>query len=466
MLLKYVDVLARSGQIAPTDMDEDVEVSLVEFAGYEEGKKNPVAVWKECSVVDIPRRLLFYNDTDDGSNTFITSWQRFFCSGNSLSAGNVPVLGGSGLMGAGSPKWGGMAKAAIYLRNSEGFIEWLANKDAESAEKLREDATHFHVLFRDAKKANLHKEWCNKIKPIGNWSLPVVWRLSDGRALILGLDPDAEWSHTDREPLEDENIAVPESLELARFFRLPPEKSKEIVTGELHAGKGMGRNAFGFAPKIGEMSHSEYVRLLGPELTSARSEVLLAWDNRLKYPIKVTPNPDSSLLFFFPEGDLAYETLRRVIEHEREKREQFFAAMKQKRKRNVPADTELPGIIAETPNYLPRTHTATVFLANLEGSQKKKLNILGIFPSINLSYWQLLNTEFLESHLQTAVVSFCRAAITGQKKNSGQEHAPSVYNYWTNLFTAALQAQFVSILPAWNLFQRYCKAFSSRDLVQ
>jgi len=228
----------------------------------------------------------------------------------------------------------------------------------------------------------------------------------------------------------------------------------------------MGRNPFGSTPKLEDLRASEYVRLLGPDLAAPCTEVRRAWDERLRYRVKVAPNPDSSELLFYPEGEMPYGVLRDVITHEREKRERFFAQLKVSRKHRPLADTaEQPDIIAEIPNYLPRTHSATVFLTNLEGSQKKKLIILGIFPAVNLAYWQLLNTEFLESHLEPTVTGFCRAAISGHEKSSGTEHAPSVYAYWTALFSAAIQSQFISILPAWNLFPRYCKAFNSHDLV-
>jgi len=471
MLLKYLDEAA--SMIGGGMEEEERQVTLLELTGIEDGGSNPVAVWAERADVDVPSTLLFYDDTDDGSNAMLGSWQQFYLKGASLAdKERAPVLGGSGMMKGGRPKWSGMAKAAAYLRYSGGFLSWLETVDPRVAEVLRREREQFPRLFVNPERGKMHTKWRREPKvPREAWVLPVVCVLSGGRMLVLGFSPLGyeEIDEDVRADLEEEGIALRESLELAGFFRLPPRSSRQIVAGELHAGSGMGRNAFGFTDRPANLTVSEYTRLLGPLLQHEGSQVLRAWNERLRYRVRLAPNPEASEMIFHPEQGMAYETLAQIIRYEEDKQKQYRAARRQasrKRSRDLFADADAsPPILAEAPNYIPHVHRATVLLINMEGSQKKKVNVLGVFPSVYVAYWEFLNTEFLETRLEAALVGFFRAAVTGRERASGREHAPSIYNVWTHMFTAALQRRFISARPLWNSFQRYCKAFSSDELI-
>ena len=470
MFLKYLDELVSNSEVAVDDSgDGEVETALCILDGFKQGSKNPVAVWKEEEVLDLPRSLLAYCDTDDGSTTYITSWQKFYHGGFSLSDdGHAPFMGGSTMMGDGKTKWRGMAKAAIYLRYSDGFRQWLAGKDEAVCERIDKEREQFRKLFEKPETSKMYEKWDKQLKVSSDWALPVVCRLSDGRLLVLGLD-SANAVGQNEVDLDDDILAVAESLELNSFFKLPPPSERELVAGELHARSGMGRNAFGHDKKPHEMTCTEYVRLLGPELASTREDLLKAWHERAWYRVKVAPNPDESQLVFFPEGNLSYSTVQKIVAYEQSKQE-FYEAQKRKREGKLGADSEEKvQVIADVPNYIPEVHSASIVLANFHGAQgKEKWHVMQIFSSVNLAYWEMLNSEFLSGHFQSAITQFSRAAMTGREhppKSQRKEKHPSVFAPWTTVFTSALQRRFISVQPFWNLFQSYCKAFSTDKLI-
>ena len=224
-------------------------------------------------------------------------------------------------------------------------------------------------------------------------------------------------------------------------------------------GGGLGRNAFGNGYKLDEITDSEYTRLMGAVTGSSREKLLEIWTNKLEYRgVKVAPNPDSSTLYFLPEGDLPYSRLKLFVDAENDKRNAYFAAKKQKKSKNEDAEN----LNAKAPSVIPTPANAqaTLFLANIDGSQKKKLIIQQIFPGISLSYLSCLNEELLTANTQMAVVSYMKAALTCQDGET-----PSVYRYWTTVFTSALQMNYLSALEIFAGFQRFCQAFRGDKLI-
>ncbi|MEG0427495.1 MAG: hypothetical protein RR553_06325, partial [Akkermansia sp.] len=205
---------------------------------------NIVLHWKVIgNNIPVATHLLFYDDTPDGSNTYFTSWQKFYAE--RLKWDNAPYAGCSALFSEGSPNFGGIAKATIYLRYSQGFIDWLQEFDKPAAQKITEEISTFEYLFTqkgntDTKR--LPTKW-NDFKARKNeWALPCVCTLSDGKYLVLFL---REQSSGDYSELEESGINVSRSLELMRLFQLPTHSSNEIISEEFQMASGMGRNAFG-----------------------------------------------------------------------------------------------------------------------------------------------------------------------------------------------------------------------------
>lgn len=465
MLLRHLDELAQQGALLD-EPDGIVEVSLLALARFEEGKRNHVAVWEERDVIEVPRCCLAYNDADDGSGRAIKSWQEFWHGQFELSdPERVPVFGGSNIMGRGTPNVAGILKAAIYLRYSDGFLTWLGAKDKGAADVIRAESSGFKCLIEKSETGKMYTAWCRKPKALADWTLPVVASLSDGRAVVLGLDAAADGGLL----LDTEGVAVPESLELAGYLREPKSGGRAIVSGELHVGSGMGNNIFTEKGKPDELTDSEYTRLFGPPLVSPRARVLKLWNQRLRYPVKTFPNPDSSELVFFPEPGLPYEVLQKVVNYELDKRRMFFEALKarreaKKRKVQEASADDIPEVVAEVPNYLPGVHSATVFLVDFQGGQKRKCHVQDVFHAVNLAYWELLNTELLESNIQGSILAFCRAATTGHEQAMGKDY-PSVYRLWTDVLTAALERRFVSVLPFWDMLPAYLGSFSTEELL-
>jgi len=452
MLIKYMDELAQSGRYDLQD-DGDRSVYLVGLNGFSADKG--LAEWEIVGETSVPRKQLYYNDTADGSNTLNGSWREFYAAQCAL--GDRPLYSGSSIFYKdGFPNFGGVAKAAIYLRYSAGFRSWLATFDAAASESLTNELPVFEKLMDNPGTKKMMAKWSSFKPPRDQWALPVVCRLSDGSLIVLGLSgTEAD----DWEDLTDLKVNLKRSLELMSFLTTPAATAKEVISELFQMGGGLGRNAFGQDYKLDAITDSEYTRLMGSVPATARAQLLDIWANKLEYRIKVAPNPDSSTMVFMPEGDLCYSRLKTFIDAENARRSAFWTAKESKKKKST---EEVEATVIHAPDIIPvpACAQATVFLVNIEGSQKKKLIIQQIFPSISLTYLRALNDELLHHNLQFVLVGYMKKALTCQDRDT-----PCVYRYWTEVFTAALQRHYVNAGEVFNSFQRFCKAFRGDELI-
>lgn len=145
MLLKRIDETIAQGLY-----DLDAGPSEEEVYVAEPSIEGNVVLWEIVAGGMIPRDLLHYDDTPDGSTKFNGSWRDFYASGASL--GERPLYSGSStFFSGGGPNFGGVAKSAIYLRYSRGFLEWLKTFDPEVAARLREEIPAFETMMENAK---------------------------------------------------------------------------------------------------------------------------------------------------------------------------------------------------------------------------------------------------------------------------------------------------------------------------
>lgn len=446
MLLKRIDETLTQGLYDLDGGPAEVEVYLAE-PSIGEGIVN----WEVVREGVVARELLHYNDAADGSGEYNRSGQKFYAA--SVPFGKRPLYNGSVFCFADNwPCFGGVAKAGIYLRYSKGFIDWLATFDSSAAAKLCEEIPLFEALMvkKDTKK--LPTVWHRfKVLP-QKWPLIVICQLSDGRFLVHWLNKDAK----EASPLEALGIDVAHSRELMKFFTTPVTAEFEQIAEEFQTGSGLGRNAFGKEYKLDAIRRSEYLRLMGVAPESARADVLDLWSKKLQYRRKVAPSPDTSTLIFLPEGELTYSELKEFIDKENEKKNLYFEAKKSAGK----SKEEREELKALRPEIIPTPYSATVFLTNLEGSTKKKRIIQQIFPDVSLEYLQVLNAELLQSNLENTVVDYMKSALTGQTGDT-----PSVYRYWTEVFTKALQRQPISAREVFANFQRFAKSQSGEALI-
>lgn len=446
MLLKRIDETLTQGLYDLDGGPAEVEVYLVE-PSIGEGIVN----WEVVREGMVPRELLHYNDAADGSGEYNRSGQKFYAA--SVPLGQRPLYNGSVFCFSDNwPCFGGVAKAGIYLRYSRGFIDWLATFDSSAAAKLSEEIPLFEALMEKKDTKKLPAVW-HKFKALPQkWPLIVLCQLSDGRFLVHWLDKDAK----EAGPLEALGIDVAHSRELMKFFTTPVTAEFEQIAEEFQIGSGLGRNAFGKEYKLDAIRRSEYLRLMGVAPENSRADVLDLWSKKLQYRIKTAPSPDTSTLIFLPEGELTYSELKEFIDKENEKKSLYFEAKKNAGK----SREEREELKALRPEIIPTPYSATVFLTNLEGSTKKKRIIQQIFPDVSLEYLQVLNAELLQSNLQNTVVDYMKSALTGQTGDT-----PSVYRYWTEIFTRALQRQPISAREVFANFQRFARSQSGEALI-
>ena len=446
MLLKRIDETLTQGLYDLDGGPAEVEVYLVE-PSIGEGIVN----WEVVREGMVPRELLHYNDAADGSGEYNRSGQKFYAA--SVPLGQRPLYNGSVFCFADNwPCFGGVAKAGIYLRYSRGFIDWLATFDSSAAAKLSEEIPLFEALMEKKDTKKLPAVW-HKFKALPQkWPLIVLCQLSDGRFLVHWLDKDAK----EAGPLEVLGIDVAHSRELMKFFTTPVTAEFEQIAEEFQIGSGLGRNAFGKEYKLDAIRRSEYLRLMGVAPENTRADVLDLWSKKLQYRRKVAPSPDTSTLIFLPEGELTYSELKEFIDKENEKKNLYFDAKKNGGK----SEEEREELKALRPEIIPTPYSTTVFLTNLEGSTKKKRIIQQIFPDVSLEYLQVLNAELLQSNLENTVVDYMKSALTGQTGDT-----PSVYRYWTEVFTRALQRQPISAREVFANFQRFARSQSGEALI-
>jgi len=445
-----MDQVLRSGKY-DLKASSEAEVAFVEIKNINCADKT--VEWELISSCTLPKNQLYYNDTSDAAGKYINSWKKFYTSGKDFIPELAPYLGGSLQMARGRISFGGLAKAAIYLRFSNGFIKWLMDIDPSAATLIQKKEEAFKSILT---KDKLPPIW-HKFKQKTDWTLPAITRLSDGTLLVLGL------KNTDKstlDSLEKAGINIKRSLELMSMLRSPEISKKGVIDERLQAGSGNGRNAFNReykSDKLDTIPDSEFIRLLGYIPSSSRDEVLEVGANRLTYRVKTAPNPDTSELLFFPRGELKYSELKEWVDYENERRSRSF---EEKKKSKLRASGDIEDVILQRPNILIAHPEATVFLINTEGAQKKKIIVQQIFPAVSLDYLAKVNDELLHSNTMWSVVSYMKAAISCQDADT-----PSVYQYWTSILTSLLQANYVSGNEVYLCFQRYCKAYSGDELI-
>ena len=312
MLLKRMDEIIAQGLF---DLKEEPEVNVYIAEPFMDINSKSI-VWETAAEGRISRSLLHYDDTADGSKTFNGSWRDFYASGKSF--GQMPLYSGSSTFFSDrSPNFGGIAKTAIYLRYSAGFLEWLEKFDPETADRLRKEIPAFEEnIVEDPKTKRLKTSWYKFNPPDDKqWALASICRLSNGKLLVLWLSENCQT----KESLDRLGIDTEHSLELMGFLDSPRKPHREIVTEEFQIGSGLGRNAFGKKYKTEEfdnISQSEYHRLMGVVPGNSIQDLRRLWANKLEYRIKAAPSPGSSSLLFLPEGRCQYSELKEVIDSE------------------------------------------------------------------------------------------------------------------------------------------------------
>ena len=449
MLIKHMDEVVQNGQF-DIDTNSDVSVYLAEIKGFSEDKG--LVEWEIVGEADVPRALLHYDDTADGSNKFNTSWCKFYASGVDLEERDL-YIGSSIFYKDGTPNFRGVAKAVVYLRYSQGFLHWLKSFDPKVAMWIETEVESFEKLVDNPQTKKLIGKWDKFTAPKSKWVLPVICSLSNSKKIVFGLTGDL---HGDWEDLEDLNVDVEKSLQIMTFFQSPECAGKEIISELFQMGGGLGRNAFGKSYKLDNISDSEYVRLMGTVPRSTREKLLNIWTDKCSYHIKVAPNPDSSELIYLPEGNLKFSELKKFHKEISARRTTYFES--KKHKKNEDSESLLSEKLSPVP--VPQEDSVTMYLVNTEGSQKKKVIIQEIFPSVSLEYLSYVDAELLQNNTQGAIVGYMKKALTAQDRDT-----PSVYLYWTKVFTAVLQKNYLSAYEVFYHFQRFCKAFSGEELV-
>jgi|GEM_PF-2311041 len=472
MLLKRMDEIIQEGLFDCAEENPYANVCLVEpFLNQEEippeeelqglsekelEKKLPKVHWNVIGQTKVRKTVLHYDDTADGSNKYLMSYQNFYSSRKKLGEG-VIYSGSSSLFKAGRSTFGGVTKAAIYLRYSAGVMDFLETFDPDCAASLKTEAPLLVRYFGSGTK--FPTNWSvfdKKLIPKDAWVLPVICRGKQGYVvpfLRSGAPED------DYEELEDLGIDVERSLALMSFFSPPEERTKEVISGLFQMGEGLGRNPFG-RKSADEDSDTEYLRLKGVIPQNQRAALLRFLENPASYKVNVAPNPDSSELIFLPEGDLKFSQLKAFTDAENLQKNLYFEAKKAKKKNGEKEDVEK--LAVHPADLIPVHAHSTIFMVNTEGSQKKKLVVQKVFPSVELAYFTRLNDELLNSNLQYYLIRYVSIALTGQE--SGK--TPALYHYWTEIFSKALQKQFISGVELYNRFQQFAKGQSGEKLIK
>lgn len=466
MLLKRMDEVISLGDYDCADACDAVDVCLVVPVLNPDG--NPPVSFSIVGNALVNRKVLHYDDASDEGRKFIGSYQNFYNSHKTLSDACV-YSGGDILFKQGIPCFGGVAKAAVYLRYSTGVIEFIRGFDPDAASIIDGESEGFKkILLPPKNKSNykLSEEW-HKFKSDNNkWALVAICRLTDGKYLVPFLEPGQESS--EYEDLEDLEIDVRHSLELAEFFT-PPDGTKkyETICGLYQMGTGLGRNPFGrdiLRDKKAVPSVSEYLRLMGVIPKSGRDGILSFLNNHsdIEYPVKIYPSPDTSKMILLPEKGMKFSSLRKVVRNENRLRELYFLMKSNKKKTALSSESnEYEELKAKQASYVISLDKCTVFLVNVEGTQKPKQIIQDIIPSVDLFYLTRLNEMLLEYNLMGGCRNYTSIAMTGQC----DAKTPAVYKYWTYLFTNALQKQDVSAHEVFMRFQQFARGQKGEDLI-
>src|SRR5574344_1036682 len=115
MILKQMDAVIQSGQF---DCGDNSPTAAVVLTSPELDAK--LIHWHVIDQITVDKRALQYDDTDDGSNKLLRSYQKYYCGEGLLSEATL-YNGSSMMFKNGRSAFGGIAKAAIYLRYSKGI---------------------------------------------------------------------------------------------------------------------------------------------------------------------------------------------------------------------------------------------------------------------------------------------------------------------------------------------------------
>lgn len=463
MLLKRIDEIIVNGLYDMVSQSDDVNVYLAEPVLDTEKQ---IFHWKKVDENKVNRSVLHYDDTNDASNNLLGSFQKFYASGKDFGEWKI-YSGSSNIFKNGLPTFGGSAKAAVYLRYSAGFIKFLKTFDLETAAKLENECLDFESFLlcgMPEGQANKNKKmpptWLDKPNDTENkWVLPAICKLSNGKYIVPFLEAGAD--SDDYEDLDDLGIDVKHSLALNPFFTRPTVKEQEVIDDLFQMGKGLGRNPFGHL--LGENNpDSEYLRLMGTIPQSTRTQILELWKNRssIEYRLPFYPNPEASSLIFLPEAGLKFSQLASFINSENRRNKLFFDALNAKKQKSALEEAEM--LKMRQAALIPVHSRSTIFMVNTEGSQKKKIIVQRVIPSVELDYFLRLNELARTINLQYSCCQYMGIAITG---DAGSK-TPAVYQYWTDVFTNALQKQYISAWDVYNRFQQFAKGQSGKDLIE
>ena len=463
MIINFIDDVIRRGKYDLIASSEN-DIDFVEFKGFKNIKKKIKGIEKELKVVEwksfasctVPANQFYYNDAVDTTVRTIKSWTKFYKKGKDLVPESELYFGGEHMMKKEGICFTGFAKVTAYLRYSDGFNKWLKDKDAKVAHLLAEENKLFQDVFVNGKLDG--SSWFDKFKP-RKWTIPAVTRLSDGTLIVLGL---MDGDKTVLNVLEKIGINVKYSLELMKMFNFQDvsedgnkSKGNGIVDVKIQVASGNGRNAFGREYKVKELyglPDSEYVKLLGYKPEASRDEIVHVFSNLLRYKVETSPNPKGSELIFFPKGELKYSGAKMWLDRENQR--------KYSKKKKTKANEDVENIIVDAPNHIPSHSLATVLLINEDGRNKKTI-VQQVFPSVSLEYLSMINRELLVSKTTWLIIEYMKSAICRKS-----EATPSVYQYWTRILTSLLSLDYVYGNEAYNCFQRYCTAYTCKELIE
>lgn len=457
MILKRMDETILSGQYEAEGNDAEKTVLLVEPEIIKQDNTAPdqspasILKWKMIEERTVSKSLLYYDDTIDTSHqTYLPSWKKYYQSNNN----KPPYAGGDCIYRGGAPRGSEITKLSAYLRYSCGFINFVKEFDFAASKRLAEEAEMFSHVKNLAGWSGSSDDF---------WVLPILARLSTGKYIVLGLQADLEKSSDSYDDLNAINIDVDKSLQIMELLRKPERNIMDKIVPELQMRSGLGRNPFGWgdsAEDIKNITTTEVIRLHGIIPGSSIQEIKECWKNHnlIEYKhIRFSPNPSQSSLLFLPEGDYKYEELEDDIRKENERYDNY--SKKKKRKSKTNDDKE--EIVSQRPSPLPMNYCATVYMVNLEGNNQKKLIVQQIIPSVLMRYFSALNQELMFGELQNILVKYMKTALTGQYASD----TPSVYVYWTHIFTKTIQKQYITARPLYESFQRYAGNISGKKLI-
>ncbi len=447
MLLKRMDEILQAGNYDCRNNATEAEVTLVEPRTLDK-----LVHWDEVAGATVPLAALHYDDTSDSGQAASKKFKSLYTSQNPLG---TLYKGSDFLFQNDLPVFSGIAKAAIYIRYSQGFLDWLTSFDLAMAQYIKTENSWFQT-FVSEETQKFPQTWHDFKTTPGQWMLVAITKLTNGQHLVPFLTPKAA-EDDNRDILENDlGIDVPHSLELMAYFTAKLKQPRKVISAQLQMDSGLGRTPFWKKPSA-NAADSEYLRTRGIIPESVPTDLLSIWNRKLLYQIKFSPNPDASNLLFLPEGDLKYSELKAVIDSENERKKLFGENKKQKK---TAPDAERETADLNRPAVIPAVSRCTVFMVNIEGNDKPKFIVQRIFPSVEVAYFCRLNQELLVANPEKEIIPYMQIAITGQKRSS-----PCVYSYWTDVLNRSLLKQPISGREVYRRFAQFIKNQKLKDLI-